>query len=429
MSESATWRARFFTIWTGQQISIVGSRAAQFALVWWLTTTTGSATVLATATMVALIPGIVLGPFIGALIDRWNRRAIMIAADSFIALVGLWLAYLFWAGAMQVWHVYIVLIARSFGEAFHWPAMAASTSLMVPKRHLTRVGGLNQTVSGILVIVGPVLGALLMAVLPLHGVMLFDVATALFAVLPLLFLAIPQPAAEDMEATRTVSVLANLRDGLRFVLTWRGLLVFLGGVLIIKVALQPAFSLMPLLVHDHFGGGATDLSYLEACAGAGILLGGALLSAWGGFRRRVHTILMGVVGIGAGASVVGFSPSSAFPIALGGAFLMGSMVAMTDGPLSAILQATVPAGMQGRVFALLGSLFSLSTPIGLAIAGPMSDRLGVPFWFRAGGILCIAVGAVSFFIPTLIRIEERGAASGAPAPLAGDAAPAEPAID
>jgi len=406
---STHWRGRFFSIWTGQQISIIGSRAAQFALVWWLTTTTGSATILATATMVALIPGILLGPFIGALIDRWNRRVVMIAADSFVALVGLWLAYLFWTGAMEVGHVYIVLVARSFGEAFHWPAMAASTSLMVPKRHLTRIGGLNQTVNGILVIAGPVLGAFLMEILPLHGVMLVDVGTAFFAVVPLLFVTIPQPTSDEMDATRAVSVLANLRDGLRFVLGWRGLLVFLGGILVIKVALQPAFSLLPLLVHDHFGGGAADLSYLEACAGGGILLGGAVLSAWGGFRRRIRTILMGVIGLGVGASILGFAPSSAFSIALGGAFVLGSMVAMVDGPLAAILQATVPAGMQGRVFALLGSLFSLSAPIGLAIGGPISDRFGVPFWFQAAGIVSIGVGAIGFFIPALLRIEERAA--------------------
>jgi len=101
----SSWKAPFFTIWTGQQLSLVGSRAAQFALVWWLTTTTGSATVLATATTVALIPQILLGPLSGAYVDRWNRRVVMMIADGFIALVSGWLAYLFFTGAMQVWHV------------------------------------------------------------------------------------------------------------------------------------------------------------------------------------------------------------------------------------------------------------------------------------------------------------------------------------
>jgi len=112
----------FFTIWTGQQLSLLGSQAAQFALVWWLTTTTGSATVLATATTVTLIPQILLGPLAGAYVDRWNRRIVMLIADSFIALVSLWLAYLFWSGAMQVWHVYIVMLARSCHDFIRSPA-------------------------------------------------------------------------------------------------------------------------------------------------------------------------------------------------------------------------------------------------------------------------------------------------------------------
>jgi len=109
------WKARFFTIWTGQQLSIVGSRAAQFALVWWLTTTTGSATVLASASLVARVPQIVLGPFVGALIDRWNRRLVMIVADSFIAPVSLSLAQTFRTGVMQVWRVYVAWIATADG--------------------------------------------------------------------------------------------------------------------------------------------------------------------------------------------------------------------------------------------------------------------------------------------------------------------------
>lgn len=140
MNETQAWKARFFTVWTGQQLSLIGSRIAQFALVWWVTEKTGSATVLATATMVALLPRILLGPIIGSLVDRWNRQKIMVISDSFVALVSLWLAYLFWSGTMQVWHVYVVMLARSAGGAFQSPAFRASTTLMVPSKHYTRVG-------------------------------------------------------------------------------------------------------------------------------------------------------------------------------------------------------------------------------------------------------------------------------------------------
>jgi len=132
----------------GQAFSLFGSRVVQFALVWWLTQLTGSATVLATASMVALIPEIFLSPIAGAYVDRWNRRIVMILADGMIALASLWLAYLFWIDAAQVWHIYVIMLVRAVGGAFHWPAMQASTSLMVPQEHLTRVAGLNQTMNG-----------------------------------------------------------------------------------------------------------------------------------------------------------------------------------------------------------------------------------------------------------------------------------------
>jgi len=424
VSEQRRWKARFFTIWTGQQLSVIGSRAARFALVWWLTTTTGSATVLATASLVAYLPQIFLGPFVGTLVDRWNRKTVMLVADSFIALVSLWLAYMFWSGAMQPWHLYIVMLAASFGDTFHWPAMAASTTLMVPEKHLTRIGGLNQSINGVLTIAAPPLGALLMSLLPLHGVMMVDVATAAFAVLPLLFVAIPQPKTEHIEEIKQTPFIENLKTGLRFVLSWRGMVMLIVLASIVKIVLQPAFSLIPLLVHDHFGGGAADLSLLEAVAGIGILLGGLILSAWGGFRRKICTSMMGVIGMGVGSIVMGMAPASVFWMALGGAFLLGVMISMVDGPMHALMQSTIPPQMQGRVFALLGSLFSLTAPIGLALAGPLSDMFGIRIWFLVAGGLCIVTAVWGLTVPALIHIEDqRGAsvepADGASSPAAG----------
>ncbi|MBU1049531.1 MFS transporter [Candidatus Bipolaricaulota bacterium] len=402
------WMAPFFTIWTGQQLSIVGSRAAQFALVWWLTLETGSATVLATASLVAFLPIILLGPFVGALVDRWNRRVVMIVADSFIALVGLWLAFLFWSGSMQVWHVYIVMLARSFGETFHSPAMAASTTLMVPQKHYTRISGLNQTIHGLLNLVGAPLGALLLALMPLHGVMLFDVATAAFAVIPLLFIVIPQPKEEHIAAIKTSSFISNARDGLRFVLHWPGMLVLLAGASVLKIVLMPAFSLFPLLVRNHFGGDAAEYSAFSVCVGVGMLLGGLLLSLWGGFKKKVYTILLGMLGLGAAALVLGLTPANLFWLGMVCVFLIGFAISLTDAPIAAIMQATVPPEMQGRVFGLLGSLFSLTTPIGLAIAGPIGDSMGIPFLFKVAGIICMGVAVTSLFIPAFRRIEEHG---------------------
>ena len=424
MSERGAWRARFFTIWTGQQLSYVGSYAAQFALVFWLTKTTGSATILATATMVALLPNILLGPFVGALVDRWNRRTVMMVADSFIALVSLWLAYLFWFGAMEPWHIYVVMLARALGGTFHGPAMLASTSLMVPERHYTRVSGLNQTIHGLLNLVGPLLGALLISLMPLHGVMLFDVATAAFAVVPLLFIAVPQPAREHVEALKARSFLSNAREGLRFVLGWPGMLALVIAASILKITLMPAFALAPILVLEHFGGGAAELSFFEASAGIGTLIGGLLLSAWGGFKRKIHTSLMGIIVLGIGSIVLGLTPASMFLLALASVFFIGLMLPIVDGPIMAIMQSSVPPEKQGRVFGLLGSLFALTTPIGLAIAGPVSDVVGVSLWFVLGGSACVSCGIASFFVRPMMHIEDqRPAEDGTSIPVNDDDAP------
>ena len=407
MTETHNWKARFFTIWTGQQLSYVGSHAAQFALVFWLTKTTGSATILATATILALLPNIVLGPFVGALVDRWNRRTVMMVSDSFIALVSLWLAYVFWIGAMQPWHIYVAMLARAFGGTFHGPAMLASTSLMVPEKHYTRVSGLNQTIHGMLNIVGPPLGALLMALMPLHGVMLFDVATAAFAVLPLAFVAVPQPPREHVEALKASSFLANAREGLRFVLDWPGMLWLVAMASIIKVTLMPAFSLTPILVVEYFGGDAAQLSLFDAMAGVGILVGGLIMGAWGGFKRKIVTTVSGVIGIGVASILLGLTPASMFWLALVSVLLIGATIVFTDAPITAIMQTAVPAEKQGRVFGLLGSLFALSTPIGLAVAGPISDIIGVSAWFVIGGCVFVVGGIASFFVRPMLQIEDR----------------------
>src|SRR6266508_6925953 len=163
--ETGKWAGRFFFIWSGQALSLFGSALVQFALIWWLTQKSGSATVLAIATLVGMLPQIVIGPFAGALVDRWNRRIIMMVADGTIATFSLLLAYLFATGAVQIWHVYAVMAVRALGGAFHFPAMSASTPLMVPKEQLTRISGLNQALQGINSLAAPPLGAFLISVI------------------------------------------------------------------------------------------------------------------------------------------------------------------------------------------------------------------------------------------------------------------------
>ena len=193
VKDGKPWKTRFFTIWGGQALSILGSQLVQFALIWHLTVKTGSATVLATASLVGMLPGVIFGPFVGTLVDRWNRRWIMLLADSIIALATIVLAVLFALDAVAIWHIYVVMFIRSLAGSFHGNAMSASTSLMVPVEHLTRIQGINQMLNGGLNVVSAPLGALLLDVLPIQGILAIDVVTALLAILPLFFIQIPQP--------------------------------------------------------------------------------------------------------------------------------------------------------------------------------------------------------------------------------------------
>jgi len=396
------WKTWFFTIWVGQQFSLFGSAIAQFALIWWLTQRTGSATVLATASLAALLPSVALGPFAGTLVDRWSRRRVMMVADSFIALVSLGLALLFRAGRAEIWHIYLVKVLRALGGAFHWPAFSASVSLMVPKDHLSRVAGLNHAVHGLLNIVCPPAAALLLSVFPIHLVLGIDVLTAALAVIPLLFLPIPQPSS----AKERTSFLREFAGGFRYIWSWRGALYLLLGATLLNALLNPAFSLLPLLVTKHFGKGALELGWLESTFGFGVIAGGLILSAWGGFKRRIYTALMGMVGLGLGVALLGIAPPSAFYVALGAMAWTGIMNPITNGPLLAIFQASVAPEVQGRVFSVINSLAGGASPLGLALAGPVADLLGIQVWFLLGGVSLLLMGTLGFFIPALVRIEE-----------------------
>jgi len=404
----ASWKYPFALIWLGQVFSLFGSGLAGFAIIWWLTSTTGSATVLATATLATLLPGVLVGPLAGALIDRWDRRTVMMLADLTGALCAAILAYLFWSETLAIWHVYIIMALRSLAGAFHWPAMQASTSLMVPDRHLARVAGLNQMLQGATNIVAPPLGALLIAIWPLHGLMLIDVVTALIAVCSIGLVRIPRPprTIHTVETSRS-SVVADMIAGLRYIWRWPGLIIVMAMAALINLLLTPAFSLLPILVTKHFGGAALQLAWMNTAEGAGIVIGGIIIGIWGGFRRRMHTVASGLVGLGISILAIAIAPSHAFLLALAAVAIAGAMSPAVNAPLMAIIQSVVAPDMQGRVFTVLGSISMAMSPLGLVLAGPIADTFGVQVWYLFGGILCLLIALTALAVPAVRHLEDR----------------------
>jgi DHA3 family macrolide efflux protein-like MFS transporter len=404
---STSWRIPFFTIWTGQAFSLLGSQLVGFALVWWMTMTTGSAKVLALAAIMEWLPRVFIGPLAGALVDRWNRRRVMLAADSITALATAALIYLGWTGQMQLWHVYVLMLVRSTGGAFHWPAMQASTSLMVPVEQLSRVQGLYQLLTGLMNIAAPPLGGLLVGLMPLHSVLAIDIGTAILAILPLCFIHVPQPRSSEEASTGgdKLHVWQDMRAGLQYVWNWPGLRAILMVAVLVNLLTMPAFSLLPLLVTDHFGGSAMEIASMQSSWAIGMLVGGVLLSVWGGFRRKIVTSTLGMFGSAIGMFLVGFAPGTSLGLAVAGNLVAGLMNVLMNGPAFALLQTVVDAKMQGRVLSLVLSLANGMTPLGLAIAGPLAEITGVRVWFILTSIGFVVAGVFALANPDVSNIE------------------------
>ena len=240
----------------------------------------------------------------------------------------------------------------------------------------------------------------------MQGILAIDVATALLAIAALLFVSIPQPVCQVSTETRP-SVLADLREGLRFVWSWKGLVLFAAIGTLINLLGRATASLIPILVTQHLGGGVLEFGLLQSAIGLGAILGGVTLGIWGGFKRRVVTSLLALALDGIGILVVGLSPRGAFALVAGAILVIGFLETLALGINGAVGQAIIPPEMQGRVFALLMTMSQIATPLGLAIAGPVSDALGVQFWWLLTGITITTVCVAAFFVPDIMHIEDR----------------------
>jgi len=394
----ARWLRNYLPMWIGQAVSLLGSGLVQFALVWYMTEKTGSATVLAMATFVALLPRVFLGPFAGALVDRLNRKAIMIVSDTAVALATFALVVLFHLGITQIWHIYVVLFVRSLCGSFQYPAMQASTSLMVPSEHYARLGGINQAMYGVIDIVSPPLGALLMSVMTMQAVLAIDLVTAAVAIgLLALFVHVPQPVnAQSAEVITPRRVLGDVQYGLKYAVRWSGLFTMMVMASFINMLASPAFSLLPLMVTQVYGKGAAEVAWLESALGLGVVAGGLLLGVWGGFRRKTATMLTGLLGMGVGITILGLTNSGTYLLAVGMMTLIGLMNALANGALGAIMQTKIPPDMQGRIFTVIGSLASAASPLGMLLAAPVAEWLGIRAWYLIAGVFCGSMGIYGF---------------------------------
>lgn len=388
-----SWKKQFGAIYAGQAFSLLGSAAAQFAVIWWLTMQTESAITLTVASIVSFLPNMLIGPFAGVLIDRYNRRTVMIAADGLVALSSVMLGAAFLLmDVPPIWFIYVILFLRGLGNTFHTPAMQAAIPMLVPTEMLTRAGGWGNLVSSVSTMLGPVLGAALMGFMPIASIMLVDILGAAFAIVCLRFVTIPDiPPSEEK-----LHLFSDMKLGFAAIRDNRPLMAIFWPMLIMNILYMPLGSLFPLLVRTHFLGEAWHNSVVEFVFSGGLLVSSAIIGISGGMKKRFLMASLGVGLMGVTALISGLLPSTqtGFWIFAVCCFFMGSSGTLVNVPIMSYTQESIAPEMMGKVFSLLMTAMTLAMPIGLLVAGPVSEAVGVDRWFLWSGIAMVATAVL-----------------------------------
>lgn len=371
----------FLVLWLGQAISVVGTGLTTFALGVWVYRETGSVTQFALISVLASAPLVFLSPVAGTLVDRWSRRSTMLVADltSALAVAGLYALHV--AGELAIWHVYVASVVAALAGAFHWPAYAAATTLMVAKRNLNRAAGLAEFSRAASVAVSPLLGGALVVGAGLGTVLLVDWVSFMVAVACLVGVRVPTPQPQPHG-----SLLADVRVGWRYLSERPGLLRLLAQFAMMNLLC----SFVPVLVVPLVLSVSTPqyLGLTVSLATAGFLAGGVVMSMWGGPRRRARAIVLCGLFVGGALLVAGSRPSVVLIVA--GLFAFHFLVPVINACSQAIWQVKIPPGLQGRAFAIRRMLAQASTPVGYLMAGPLADQVFVPLLHPDGALASTA---------------------------------------
>src|SRR5579859_8060068 len=379
----------FLIVWFGQLISLTGSGLTSFALGLWLLQRSGSVTEFALISFCATLPGIVVAPLAGALVDRRDRRQIMILSDTVAGLCSLGMALALLQGSLTIWHIYLATIISSVFSSLRWPALMAAMSTMVPKEQLGRTSGLVQLGQAIARICAPPLAALLIGIIGVGGVLLIDVATFVFALTTLLAVRFPMLAAATPDEQPREDLATAIRFGWVYIRERPGLLTLMIFIAISNLMLGLISVLVTPLVLSFSS--ATALGTVLAVGGSGMLVGSVAMSAWGGPRRRMQGVLVGIVVAGMAIAIGSVWMSVA--VLAAAAFTFFFVLPIINGCARAIMQSKVDLAVQGRVFAIAGMIATSTLPLAALVAGPLTDRIFEPL-LLPGGPLTGSVGAI-----------------------------------
>lgn len=387
MRRLSGWRA-FGVLSAGQAVSLVGSGMTRFALAVWAWQETGSATTMVLIALCGFAPAVLLGPFAGALVDRWGRRTALLVSDTGAALPVIALLLVDSAGELPLGLVYVAAVASGVFEAFQWPALTSAVSLLVSKERYGRANGVLGFAEAASRTVSPIAGGGLFAVGGLAPVFAVDLGS--FAVGLVATLLGPPLRVSTAEGRR--SVWSEAVDGFRYLIRRPPLLLLQGLLFVLHLLLPIFYVLIEPMILARNGGNAAQLGLVLGATGAGGLAGGLVMTAWGGPARRIHGVLAGNAAWCAIALTgVGLARSTLAWILLG--FLAAFILPVIVGSTRSIWQVKVGPAVQGRVFAIQRMLAQVSVPMSLLVIGPVADRVAEPA-LRPGGSLAGTAGEV-----------------------------------
>lgn len=420
----------FVVIWLGQVVSLLGTAMTQFALTLWAYELTQSATALALVALFSFAPGALLSPVIGALVDRWNRRLVMMMSDlgGGLATIAIFLLYL--SGNLQIWHLYVAGALAGICQAFQWPAYSAAISTMLPKEQYARANGmigLAEAASGVL---APPLATALLTLIGLRGIFLIDIVSCVVAVSALLFVFIPQPPITEDGREGKGSLIKESVFGFRYIFARPGLFGLQLVFTLTNLFASASFALLAPMLLARTNADESVLAVAQSAGALGGVAGGLLLSTWGGPKRRVYGVLVGMILTAAAQTANGLGQTVL--VWASASFFNGLIIPILNGSNQSIWQSKVAPDVQGRVFATRRLIAQITIPLGTAIAGPLADNLfepamreggslaglfgglvgtgpgaGMGLMFVLTGLAGILVGLIGFTVPAVRYVETR----------------------
>ncbi len=380
---------RYIFLWSGQLFSIMGSSIVNFAITWWITVLTGSATLLSISIFMYMLPMAFLTPIAGVLADRWNRKKIVMLADSFQAITTLWVIILFILGLATPLTVMLITGLRGIFQAFHVPTVNAITPTMVPKDKLSRMNGFGYLFTSLINILGPVLGAFLYAILPISTILWIDIITWLIAMVPLVLTKIPRVKRSKIEEKKN-SFFFEFKTGLKTIRMIPGLVTLLSLSMLLNFILMPFNVLLPYYVGVIHEGSELNFAFVMVFLQVGIVMGALLTSIKKEWKHKIFTYFGSLIVLTGILSVYTFAPKGFFLLMGIANFVIGFSLPIGNTIYMTIIQTTVPHDKMGRVTSIDQSISSLISPFGALIAGPIAEMIGARIVFLLGSIIGVA---------------------------------------